>query len=68
MTVQADNIETAIGTIGGTLLTFFAYVHTADVMKTAILAGVGAVVSFAVSMALRGFITWAKRRQRNRQE
>lgn len=68
MTIQADNIETVIGTIGGTLFTFFAYVHTADVMKTAILAGVGAVVSFMVSMALRGLISWAKRRPRSRQE
>ena len=42
------------GTLGGTLMSVLGNVLTADIVKTAILAAVGAVVSFCVSVVLRG--------------
>ena len=58
------NLETVVGTLGGTFLTILVYVQTADVMKTAILAAVGAVVSFVVSVIMRTAIEWAKKNRR----
>ena len=47
-----DNTTTA-GTVGGTLLTIFANISSEDLVKTAILAGVGAIVSFVVTLLLK---------------
>ena len=44
---------TATGTIGGTLLTIAANISTGDMLRTAILAVVGAVVSFTVFVLLK---------------
>lgn len=41
------------GTAGGTLLTILANITSEDIIKTAILAAVGAVVSFGVTLALK---------------
>ena len=41
------------GTIGGTLLSVFGTIGTADVVKTAICAAIGAVISFVVSATMR---------------
>lgn len=41
------------GTAGGTLLTILGNISSDDLIKTAILAGVGAVVSFGVTLALK---------------
>lgn len=49
---QVDG-NTKAGTIGGTLLIFFLNVSTAEVGKTVILAAIGAVVSFSVSLILK---------------
>ena len=49
---QVDG-NTRAGTIGGTLLILFMNLRTEEVIKTAILAAIGAVVSFSVSMLLR---------------
>ncbi len=49
------------GTIGGTLLTILANINQQDLIKTAILAAVGAVVSFLVTMALKVVIRLFKR-------
>ncbi|MFC4232715.1 hypothetical protein ACFOW1_12500 [Parasediminibacterium paludis] len=40
------------GKVGGTLVTIFYNFEIAHLVKTAIPAAIGAVVSFAVSMAL----------------
>ena len=53
--------STKAGTIGGTLLTIFANIKSEDLVKTAILAGIGAIVSFSVTMLLKLFIRWVKR-------
>ncbi len=44
---------TTIGTLGGTLLTIIVNMQAGDLIKTAILAFVGAVVSFGVSVVLK---------------
>ena len=41
------------GTFGGTLLSLFGNIFTVDLVKTAILAAIGAIVSFMVSAGLR---------------
>ena len=41
------------GTAGGTLFVLFANINGTDVLKTAILAAVGAVVSFSVTVLLK---------------
>lgn len=47
-----DN-TTKAGTAGGTLLTIFANINSEDILKTVVLAAVGAVVSFAVTLLLK---------------
>ena len=51
---------TVAGTAGGTLLTIFANIQSEDVVKTAVLACIGAVVSFTISLGLK----WVSRRIR----
>lgn len=47
-----------IGTGGGTLLSVIGQLGLHDMLKTAVLAAIGAVVSFAVSWALQ---RWGRR-------
>ncbi|RXK59218.1 hypothetical protein ESA94_13840 [Lacibacter luteus] len=47
-----DN-TTKAGTAAGTLLSIFANIHSEDLVKTGVLAAVGAVVSFGVTMFLK---------------
>ena len=53
------------GTVSGTLLTIAGTINKDDIFKTMILAGIGAVVSFFVSV----FLKWAIKgwKQRNNQ-
>ena len=53
------------GTIGGTLLTVIANIQGVDIMNTCILATVGAVVSFCVSMALKWAVKRVKEKNRS---
>ncbi len=53
MSVHNGHGGTIAGTASGTLLTILANIHSEDVVKTALLACVGAVVSFAVSLLLK---------------
>ena len=48
--------STVIGTAGGTFLSFLPNLHSEDVLKTVILAALGAIVSFSISLALKFFI------------
>lgn len=48
------------GTIGGTLLSIFSNIPTTDYVRTAVLAAVGAVVSFTVSIMLRKLLKWIR--------
>jgi hypothetical protein len=48
------NISLRIGTASGTLLSVVPNILSEDILKTTILAVVGAIVSFAVSLLLKG--------------
>ena len=50
---MSSNNDTAIGTIGGTFLSILPNIESDDIVKTIVLAAVGAVVSFTVSMLLK---------------
>jgi hypothetical protein len=45
--------STVVGTAGGTFLSVFPNLHSEDVLKTIILATVGAIVSFLISLVLK---------------
>lgn len=45
-----------IGTAGGTFLSVLPNLHSEDVFKTVLLATIGAIVSFIISMILKFFI------------
>jgi len=47
------NHQLGIGTTGGTLLSTVAQLGLHDIVKTVLLAAIGAVVSFAVTMLLQ---------------
>ena len=47
------NGNTKYGTAGGILTIFIANIQSADLFKTAVLAAVGAFVSFTVSFSLK---------------
>ncbi len=60
MNQHFDN-TTKAGTAGGTLLTIFANITSEDVLKTVILAAIGAAVSFAVTIFLKALIKRLKK-------
>lgn len=63
MATLSSHHGTAAGTAGGTVLSVLATIQSGDLTKTVILAALGAVVSFGVSLALK----WvAKRWSRSR--
>ena len=50
------------GTIGGTLAGILVNISGADILRTVILAGIGAAVSFTVSLLLKSVLQrWKKR-------
>ncbi|MFB2121119.1 hypothetical protein [Parapedobacter sp. 2B3] len=51
--MKTTNSQLGIGTGGGTLLSVLAQLGMHDVVKTAVLAAIGATVSFAVSWLLQ---------------
>jgi len=50
-----NNIEsgTILGTVSGTVLTIVVNIGSSDIVKTVVLAALGAVVSFSVSLLLK---------------
>ncbi|HTC00224.1 MAG TPA: hypothetical protein VK705_06035 [Ferruginibacter sp.] len=58
---QYFDTHTKAGTASGTLLTIFANIHSADLVKTAVLAAIGAMVSFSVTLCLKVVIRYFKR-------
>jgi hypothetical protein len=50
--MNPDN-TTKAGTVGGTLFTVFYNIKSEDIVKTIVLASIGAVVSFLVSLMLK---------------
>jgi mannitol-specific phosphotransferase system IIBC component len=53
--MQVTN-QTLMGTASGTFLSIVPNLNSGDVLKTVILASVGAIVSFLISLALKFFI------------
>jgi hypothetical protein len=53
MTMMKANQQLGIGTTSGTLLGIIGQLGMHDVVKTAVLAAIGAVVSFAVTLLLQ---------------
>ena len=53
-----NNIEsgTILGTVSGTVLTIAVNVGSSDIIKTVILAAMGAIVSFSVSVLLKWIV------------
>lgn len=50
-----------MGTAGGIITILLINISAADLIKTAVLAGIGAVVSFFISMLLKYWLTrWRK--------
>jgi hypothetical protein len=45
-----------MGTAGGTFLSVLPNLHSEDVLRTVLLAGIGAIVSFGISMVLKFII------------
>ncbi len=50
---MSTNNHTLVGTAGGTFLSVLPNIQSADVVKTVVLASVGAVVSFTISLVLK---------------
>ncbi|MFT6638817.1 MAG: hypothetical protein ACJAYP_001403 [Flavobacterium sp.] len=50
---MTTNDSTIVGTIGGTFLSIVPNIHSEDIARTAILATVGALVSFMISLLLK---------------
>lgn len=46
------------GTVTGTVVAMVVNLGGEDVIRTIVTAGIGAVVSFVVSMGLKGLIDW----------
>lgn len=55
-----DN-TTKAGTIGGTFLSIFFNIDSQDLVKTGILAAIGALVSFSVTLFLKFIIKQIKK-------
>lgn len=55
MEMESSN-STLFGTAGGTFLSIVPNLHSEDVLKTVVLAAVGALVSFVLSMTLKFFV------------
>lgn len=62
-----ENTGTKAGTIGGTFLTVAANIQNGDVLKTIVLAAIGAIISFSVSLLMKQLIM-KLRKQRSKQE
>jgi hypothetical protein len=50
--MQASN-STLVGTAGGTFLSIVPFIQSSDIIKTVVLATLGAVVSFTISLVLK---------------
>jgi hypothetical protein len=60
--MNEQSFSTTAGTAGGTL-TVLLTISTADMMRTVILAALGATVSFGVSFLLKKLVKWWRKPQ-----
>lgn len=57
--------DTIAGTVGGTVLVVLLNINAADTLHTALLAGLGAVVSFSVSLFLKWLLKLLRQKWKN---
>ncbi|MEO8759646.1 MAG: hypothetical protein ABI388_01515 [Bacteroidia bacterium] len=57
---HAQQHSNLLGTVSGTVLTVLANIGSADISKTVVLAAIGAVVSFVVSVSLKWIVKQIK--------
>jgi hypothetical protein len=50
---HTDDHTTIIGTLSGTILSIFATIDFQDILKTVVMAAIGAAVSFLVTKGLK---------------
>jgi hypothetical protein len=61
MTEQQLTGHTIYGTLGGIITIFLVNISAGDLLKTALLSAIGAVVSISVSLAVKyGLRKWRK--------
>jgi hypothetical protein len=60
MAAHSGQTDTAIGTVGGTVVAVIGNIQPNDLIKTVILATIGALVSFSLSMLMK----WAAKKMR----
>lgn len=60
------DIDTRTGTIGGTLCVLLFNIQPAQLLTTAILAAIGAFVSFVVSVLCKLLLKWITRKRISR--
>ena len=53
---MTSNSHTLMGTAGGTFLSIIPNIQSADVLRTVVLATLGAIVSFIISLVLKSII------------
>ena len=58
---MAPDVHTRAGTIGGFALVLLTQLNSSDMVRTAVLALIGGVVSFAVSMGLKLLVRYLKK-------
>ncbi|UPT69914.1 MAG: hypothetical protein M0D53_12335 [Flavobacterium sp. JAD_PAG50586_2] len=58
---MSTNNPTYIGTAGGTFLSVLPNIQSEDVFKTVVLATIGAVVSFTISLVFKSFVKKPKK-------
>lgn len=58
---QVFDNNTKAGTAGGTLLIIFLNIRSEDLLKTVVLAAIGAIVSFSVTLSLKFLIKRLKK-------
>ena len=60
MNFYFDN-TTKAGTFFGTILSILGNLHHEDLLKTAILAGFGAIVSFSVTLVMKAIVKYFRK-------
>jgi hypothetical protein len=58
---MTNSNSAVIGTAGGTFLSVLPNIHSADILRTVVLATIGAVVSFAISFLLKTILKHFKK-------
>lgn len=53
--------STRAGTAGGVLVIILANISSGDLLRTAVLAAFGAIVSFLVSLVLKRLLQWFRK-------